>query len=178
MNSWGENWNYFARQSGLSILLPLASQYNEVLNQHGTCPSITAWNFFLRHLSTKHPPTSGRLGPWSVVLPALATFFLLPSATKLREGNVFTPVCDSVHRGGGSLSRGGISVGGGLCPGRGGVSVQEGGCLCPGRGSLSRKGGGLCPGRGRLCPGGSLSGRPPGTVTCGRYASFWNAFLF
>ena len=34
----------------------------------------------------------------------------------LREGNVFTPVCDSVHRE---------------------VSVQEGG-LCPGGGSLSR----------------------------------------
>ena len=29
--------------------------------------------------------------------------------TKLREGNVFTPVCDSVH--------GGVSVQGGLCPG-------------------------------------------------------------
>ena len=38
--------------------------------------------------------------------------FLLPLAMKLREGNVFTPVCHSVH--------------GGLCPGG---SVQ--GCLCP-----------------------------------------------
>ena len=52
--------------------------------------------------------------------------------TKLREGNVFTHVCDSVHKGGG-----GISVRVGLCPGD----------LCPGglypvgvsvRGSLSR----------------------------------------
>ena len=54
---------------------------------------------------------------------------LLPPATKLREGNVFTPVCHSVHRGicvwgsvsGGSLSGGslskGVSVQGGLCPG-------------------------------------------------------------
>ena len=44
--------------------------------------------------------------------------------TKLREGNVFTPVCDSVHRG--SLFRG-FSVQGGLCPGVSlsrGVSVQ------------------------------------------------------
>ena len=49
---------------------------------------------------------------------------------KLREGNVFTPVCDSVHRGG-SLSGGGLYPGG-LCPGeslsRGflssGISVQ------------------------------------------------------
>ena len=32
----------------------------------------------------------------------------LPSATMLREGKVFTPVCDPVH-GGGSLSRGSLS---------------------------------------------------------------------
>ena len=78
---------------------------------------------------------------------------------------------------GGSLSRGvsgwGVSVQGGLCP--------EGG-LCPGGslpdGSLSRGGG-----QGDLCPGGSLSGRglchgDPPMVTSGRYASYWNAFLF
>ena len=35
---------------------------------------------------------------------------------------------------------------------------------------------GLCPGG--LCPGKFLSVRPPNTVTCGRYASYWNAFLF
>ena len=53
-------------------------------------------------------------------------------------------------------------------------------------GSLS---GGLC--LGGLCPGGSLSGvvsvrethpspgeRPSCMVTSGRYASYWNAFLF
>ena len=58
--------------------------------------------------------------------------------TKLREGNVFTPVCDSVHRGvsvqGVSLSRG--------------VSLQWGVSVC--RGSLS---GGEFLSRG-LCPGG------------------------
>ena len=71
---------------------------------------------------------------------------LLPPAIKLRQGNVFTPVCNSVH-GGGSLShdQGGLRLGG-------------------------------------LCPGGSLSGRPPrqsplGTVMSGQYASYWNAFL-
>ena len=57
--------------------------------------------------------------------------------------------CLSVHGGGGGLCPGGFQPGG--CPG--GVSVQE---------SLSR---------------GSLSGRPPRTVTCGQYASYWNAFL-
>ena len=79
--------------------------------------------------------------------------------TKLTEGNVFTPVCDSVHGGRGVSVRGslswGVSVQMGLYPGgisvQGGVYVQEG----------------------------SLSGRPPRpTVKSGRYASFWNAFLF
>ena len=78
----------------------------------------------------------------------------LPPATKLRQGNVFTPVCDSVH-GGSSVQRGLCperSLSGGLCPG---VSVQGGLCpdedLCPG-GGLSVQG--------RFCPaGGSLSRR-------------------
>ena len=65
---------------------------------------------------------------------------LLPPATKLRQGNVFTSVCDSVHRGG--LYPGGVSVRGGVCPGGG---------LCP-RGPLSK--GGLCPERGCLSIGG------------------------
>ena len=111
---------------------------------------------------------------------------LLPPTMKLRQGNIFTPVCDSVHRGvsvPGSLSQGG------LCPGPGG-SLSGGLCpggLCPG-GSLSR--GGLCPGgsmsrkslsrgisvQGSLCPGESLSGRPPmwlhvgGTYPTGMYS--------
>ena len=75
---------------------------------------------------------------------------LLPPSTKLRQGNVFTSVCDSVHRGisiqEGSLSRGVR----GLCQ-RGvsvqGVSVQRG-CLSKG---VSVQRGGLCPDRG-LCP--------------------------
>ena len=62
---------------------------------------------------------------------------------KLREGNVFTPVCHSVHSG--------VSVQGGLCP--------EG--SLPG-GSLSGRS--LSMGvsvQGGPCPGGPLSGRPP-----------------
>ena len=92
----------------------------------------------------------------------------LPSIIKahkrsLGQGNVFTPVCDSVHRG--------VFVQGGLCPG-GGVFVHGGRGLCPGgEGSLSR-------GRG-LCPGGGVFVRetPPCTVKCGQYASYWNEFL-
>ena len=92
---------------------------------------------------------------------------LLPPATKLRQGNIFTPVCQSVHKGvsvpacpTGHMTRGslfgGLCLGGGLCPGV--VSVQRG--LCPGgflSKGLSVQGvsvqGGLCP-RGGLCPGG------------------------
>ena len=57
---------------------------------------------------------------------------------KLRKGNVFAPVCDSVHKGE-SLSRRGSSVEGGHC-------LES---FCP-QGSLSTGG---------LCPGGSLSRR-------------------
>ena len=55
----------------------------------------------------------------------------------LGQGNIFTPVCHSVHRG--------------ICLGPGGW-----GCLLPG------------------VPGGD----PPDGYCCGRYASYWNAFLF
>ena len=93
---------------------------------------------------------------------------------------IFLHLCVILFRGGGDLcpsmhhsshDRGGV-----------GVSVWEG--LCPG---------GVCPGNlclGGLCPwgislgaggvsvqGGSLLGDPPRTVTSGRYASYWNAFL-
>ena len=103
---------------------------------------------------------------------------------------------------GGSLSRWrvsfqGVSVwgrslsGGGPCPS--GVSVRGSlsGGLCPGvsvqgvsiQGSPVR-GGSALTGGGGLCLGwvsvqGDLSGSPPRrrTVTCGRYACYWNAFL-
>ena len=51
-----------------------------------------------------------------------------------------------------------------------GVSLSTGWGLYPGGGSLTG---------GSLSRGGFLLGRPPPrTVTCGRYASYWNAFLF
>ena len=75
-----------------------------------------------------------------IQIQVVTTLPFLPPATKLRQGNVFTPVCHSVHRGRGSLS-GGLCLGG-LCPR---VSVQGcplfggslsvgflSGCLCPG----------------------------------------------
>ena len=91
----------------------------------------------------------------STLIPTNHGEYLQP-ATKLRQGNVFTPVCHSVHRGGwvsvpactpGHMTGGGVLSGGSLTAG-----LCLGG-LCPGR-SLFR---GLCPVH--LCPGGSLSRR-------------------
>ena len=88
------------------------------------------------------------------------------------------PVLEGLYPGG-SLSRGG-----GLCPG-GSLSregpLSKGGSMSRGRGSLSRGRGvsvreGLCPG-GSLSKGGLCQGAPPNMVTCGWYASYWNAFV-
>ena len=105
---------------------------------------------------------------------------------------VSVPACITGNMTSGSLSRG--LCPGGLCPGRSlsrgslsrGISVKgvsiHGGSLCPW---------GLCPGG--ICLGGMVSvlGCPsrgvslrenprtetPRLVTCGWYASYWNAFL-
>ena len=107
----------------------------------------------------------GHLTQLSVSMPdSVSKIRLYRLQTKLLEGHVFIPVCDSVHGVGGALSRG-------LCP-RG---------LCPG-GSLSK--GGLC--LGDLCSGNSLgclclgvfARKTPRTVKSGQYTSYWNAFLF
>ena len=103
------------------------------------------------------------------------TFYYRPQK-KLREGNFFTGVCDSVHRGGclllgGACSRGvwsrGVPAPGGLVWG-----VWSGGGACSGGSGL----GGACSGGSG--PGGVPGGDPPDSYCCGRYASYWNAFLF
>ena len=96
---------------------------------------------------------------------------ILPPATKLRQGNVFTPVCHSVHRGGVCLWSRGVST---TPPG------QTPPADPPGRHPL---------GRHPLADTPSLGRHPwadtPRAVragirrsTSGRYASYWNAFLF
>ena len=81
---------------------------------------------------------------------------------KLREGYVFTGVCDCVHRG--CLVQGGawcwgVPGPGGLVPG---VWSRGGGCLVPGE----------------VWSGGAWWRPPLDGYCCGRYASYWNAFLF
>ena len=108
------------------------------------------------------------------------------------QGSLFGGLCPgrSQSRGisvqGASLSRGvsvqgvsvwGVSVQGDFCPGGSlsrEVSIQgeslSRGVLCPG---------GLCPGGGSLSRGVSVTETSPlHTVMIGRYASYWNAFLF
>ena len=60
----------------------------------------------------------------------------------LGRGNIFTPVCHSVHRG------------------------------------VPPPGGGASSGGGVLPPGGCLVETPRDGYCCGRYASYWNTFLF
>ena len=55
---------------------------------------------------------------------------LLPPATKLGQGYVFTRVCDSVHRGGMVTGVGACVVAGGACVVAGGGGVVAGGVGC------------------------------------------------
>ena len=101
-----------------------------------------------------------------------AFWVLHGSLLKLGEGNVFTGA--SLSTGGGGLGISGTTSfpGGGYVRGRGGYSPQTW--------DLKLR-------RGWLCPGGSGHPHPPWTwdlgyngirFDSGRYASYWNAFLF
>ena len=69
----------------------------------------------------------------------------------LGQGNMFTPVCHSVHRGG---------------------------CLLRGGGVPALRGTGYaCSGGGGACSRGVPGGDPPDGHCCRRYASYWNALL-
>ena len=89
------------------------------------------------------------------VISVMSDFYCRPQ-TKVWEGNVFTPVCDSFERG--SLCQRGFLLGGGypkgVCPWG---SLSMGG-LCMG---ISVKGisvwRSLCPGGSHLCSGGLIS---------------------
>ena len=87
----------------------------------------------------------------------------------LGQGNIFTPVCHSVNRGGGipACIAGGIPT----CLAAGGCAIRA--CLAaggvPDPGDLLL--GGSAPG------GGVSGGDQPDGYCCGRYASYWNAFL-
>ena len=89
----------------------------------------------------------------------------------LGQGNIFIPVCHSVHRGacvvgggGGPLAR--VVAGGACVVAGGGVYGCQGACVVAGGACLVAGGGGACVGYDEIR---SMSGR---------YASYWNAFLF
>ena len=87
----------------------------------------------------------------------------LPPATKLGQGYIFTGVCDSVHRGGGSVAGGGGVRDWGVCM-AGGHAWLGGACMV---GGICGKGGmcgrGVCIAGGHAWPGG-MHGR--GCDTC------------
>ena len=96
-------------------------------------------------------------------IPSVSRATFSPPTNEVCEGYVFTGICLSMVGVSQSLSRrrGEVSVWGG--------SLSRVGCLCPG---------GLCPG-GQVVSFQRVSDREiPRTVTCGRYASYLNAFLF
>ena len=89
--------------------------------------------------------TKSRMGdPWPRKVSMKFSFLLLlPPATKLGQGYIFTGVCDSVQIGGGVPDPGG---------------AYPGGCL--------------------VLVGCAKTPPPRDSYCCGRYASYWNAFLF
>ena len=119
-----------------------------------------------------------------VISTSSPTCTLLPPATKLGQGYIFTGVCDSVHRGEGMHGCRGACVvaGGGHVWLPGGMHDCQGACVVA-RGHAWLPGGcmavgghawlwGACMVAGRVCMGydeiRSMSGQ---------YASYWNAFL-
>ena len=117
----------------------------------------------------------GPSGYWHLVAATMSYHeFLLPAANGVCEGNVFTAVCDPVHGEGGWISSmHHRSYDHGVPPPRGGESASGRGGFCI-HGCLPR--GGLhLGGLGRLPPSPEQYGI---RSTSGRYASFWNAFLF
>ena len=136
-------------------------------------------------LVDKKPDFSRRLLPFicSIASSDRLTFFDLGALfvhvcyqnsyrpqTKLREGYVFTGICDSVHRGGSTWAG---APPAGTPPGR---YTPLGRYTFPQSGTPPRAG---TPRR-QVPP----AGTPPGSSTCweiratsGRYASYWNAFL-
>ena len=112
--------------------------------------------------------------------PRTKIFLITARKRSLGKGNIFIGACQEFCPQGGAWSWGVCSQGGGC------VSAPEG-CLLPGGVPWSRgdvcSGGCLLPGC--LLPGGCLvrgvgvfSQGVPGGYCCGRYASYWNAFLF
>ena len=98
----------------------------------------------------------------SDLMPKTDRITFLPPATKLGQGYVFTRVCDSVHRGVSQHALQQVSRG---------VCYPSMHCRwCPSMPCSRSPGGG--------CSRGCLVETPPRDgYRCGRYASYWNAFL-
>ena len=168
------------------------------------------------------------MGVYWVLLCNFWIPFLLPPAKKLRQGNVFTGVCDSVHRGEACVAKGGVCMTGETASAAAGThptgmhSCPKKKCsheapwfcqgdsftidicwfalsapdyliifhYCPQRKlGVGNVFGPVCDSvcRGQVCTppwadtpqtDSPLSSPPPDGHWSGRYASYWNAFLF
>ena len=121
------------------------------------------------------------------LIPSPRTDLVTARKRSLGQGNIFTPVCHSVHRGACVVAAGGCMVAGGGCVVAGGVCMvaAEGGHAWLLRGvCLVAQGGHVWLLRGGVhcCSwGGGMRGIQRDTEIrsmSGRYASYWNAFLW
>ena len=94
----------------------------------------------------------------------------LPPATKLTQGYIFTGVCDSVHGGACVVAGGHAWLPGGMCG-------CQGACVVAGGGVCMVAGGCTCLGGMHGCQGVCMEYDEIRSMS-GRYASYWNAFLF
>ena len=100
----------------------------------------------------------------------------------LGQGNIFTPVCHSVHRGGGHVWFGGHAwLQGGVCMVAGGHAWLPGGMHgfqeVHGCGGACTVAGGMHGCGGCVVVGGVCIGYGKIQSMSGQYASYWNAFL-
>ena len=113
----------------------------------------------------------------------ITIFYYHPQNEVLGQGNIFTPVCHSVHRGG-VVSEHALQVVSQHALQRGcaiPACLAAGGCACSKGGTWS---GGVCSqgegwfALGEVCSQGVPGGDPLDGYCCGQYAFYWNAFLF
>ena len=137
----GLEWNLFevCRRVIVFHIISVTLESHEQSNRHSFL------SYFFVHLNV-----------YNVLLFLNNRSNFLPPATKLRQSNVFTPVCDSVHRGRG------------LCQGDPPPERDPPRQRLPGQTPLDRD---------RPWTESPPGQRPPCTETSGRYASYWNVFL-
>ena len=131
--------------------------------------------------------TYGNCEDFHLSFPSINTFYrfyqiILPPATKLGQGYVSNRVCDFVHRGG-VVSQHALQVVSHhalqqISRGRGGIPACLAGLQAHTQGGLQAHTYGVSRPTPRGCIPACTEADPPDGYCCGRYAPYWNAFLF